>query len=85
MPFGWLGPFSFKTKNGGRVSIFGLFLSLPFAGVPLLHSHSQSHREKKETRRGKWEEAIDWEEERKGKENDCTTSTDDNAEGMSRA
>ena len=36
MAWGWLGPLSIKTKGGGRVSIFGLFFTLPVLAAPAL-------------------------------------------------
>ena len=47
MGFGWLGPLSFKTRGGGRVSFFGLWFTLPLAVTPYLLSRGNNNDEHK--------------------------------------
>ena len=47
MGFGWLGPLSFKTRGGGRVSFFGLWFTLPLAATPYLLSRGNNNDEHK--------------------------------------
>lgn len=37
----WLGPFSFKTKSGNRVTFFGAFLTVPLLAWPWLASNDR--------------------------------------------
>ena len=56
MAWGWLGPLSIKTKGGGRVSIFGLFFTLPALAAPALLTTETASSSKTGTEKSEREE-----------------------------